>query len=222
MGQIALSEGHEEPYALDALDVQCQGFKLLVVQKVHILFAHLVKVVNSLYLHRLGLDPLAVLNVRAFSGDLTNVYLRIEISRKRIAVVAAVAVENVDIVYLVKVVLLSVCTENACNTGVKARTEQRCYACLFKALSVSPLPGILKLSGILRLVVCGINVVHLAFKAGVHYVQILIRQCNIYADVGLVLFHKLDKLGNVVSVHLCSSYLSLCLSFKLSFELVAL
>ena len=118
--------------------------------------------------------------------------------------------------------LLCIRAENARNTWVKARTEQRGDACFFKALSVSPLPRILKLCGILRLVVCRVNIVHLALKASVHYVQILIRQCDIYADVGLEIFHQRHQLAYVICIHLRGDYLGLCLALKLRLELVAL
>ncbi len=101
--------------------------------------------------------------------------------------VSAVAVENVDVVNLVKIVLQSVSAEHLSNTGVEACAEEGSQACLFKLLLVSPLPAVVKVScealfpasllvdgspfgvvGVLGLVVCCINIVCTAFKAGVH------------------------------------------------------
>ena len=75
MCEVALPECHKETDTLDTLDIECERFKLLVVQKVHILLADLLKVVLSLYLHRLGFYPLAVLNITALCGYLTDIYL---------------------------------------------------------------------------------------------------------------------------------------------------
>ena len=101
MCEVALSECHKETDTLDTLDIECERFKLLVVQKVHILLADLLKVVLSLYLHRLGFYPLAVLDIAALCGYLTDIYLGVEVCRKRVTVVAAVTVKNINIINLV-------------------------------------------------------------------------------------------------------------------------
>ena len=79
-----------------------------MVEKIHILLAYALEVVNSLYLHRLCLYPLAVLDVAALCRYLTDIDLRVEVCSERIAVVAAVAVEDINVVYLVELVLHSV------------------------------------------------------------------------------------------------------------------
>ena len=76
-----------------------------MVEEVHILFADALEVVNAFYLHGFSLDPFAVLDVASLSGDLADIYLGVEVGSEGIAVVAAVAVENVDVVYLVELVL---------------------------------------------------------------------------------------------------------------------
>ena len=53
--------------------------------------------------------------------------------------IASIAVEDIYIVYLVKIMFLSICTENTCYTWVKARSEKRCDTSLFKSLSSSNL-----------------------------------------------------------------------------------
>ena len=108
MCEVALSECHKETDTLDTLDIECERFKLLVVQKVHILLADLLKVVLSLYLHRLGFYPLAVLDITALCGYLTDIYLGVEVCRKRVTVVATVAVENINVIDFIKVMLLGI------------------------------------------------------------------------------------------------------------------
>ena len=92
MGQVALTEGHKEADALYARNILCEGFDLLMVQKIHILLADLREVVLTLDLHRLCLYPVAVLPVGAVCGYLTEVDLRVEVCSERVAMVAAVAV----------------------------------------------------------------------------------------------------------------------------------
>ena len=222
MVEVALTESHEKAYALYALDVERQRLQLFVVQQIHILFAHALEVVDALYLHRLGLDPLAVLDVAALCRNFAYVYLGVEVGRDGVAVVAAVAVENVDVVYLVELVLHGVCRENARNAGIKAASQQRCDARFFKLFAVSPLPLVLKLGGVLRLVIRGIDVVGLGSKAGVHYREVLIRQGEIEHYRGLVAFYQRYQLVNVVRVHLRRFYNSLSGGGEFFFQRVAL
>ena len=88
-------------------DVLCQRLDLLVVQQVHILVAHLIEVVLPLDAHGRDLHPVAVLPVAAGSGHLAQVDLGVEVGGKSIAVVAAVAVQNVDGVDGIELVLLA-------------------------------------------------------------------------------------------------------------------
>ena len=124
MRQIALAKRHKEANAPDPLDVLREGLQLLVMEEVHILFADFGEVVDALDLHRLRLDPRTVLPIAAVCRYLADVDLRIEIRRKGVAMVAAVAVEDVDIVDLVEFMLHRIGTENARHPGVKARPEE--------------------------------------------------------------------------------------------------
>ena len=223
MCEVALSECHKETDTLDTLDIECERFKLLVVQKVHILLADLLKVVLSLYLHRFGFYPLAVLDITALCRYLTDIYLGVEVSSERITVIAAVAVEDIDVVYLIKVMLLCIGAEHTRYTGVKSASEKRCDARLFKLFPIRPLILVFKLGCIGVLVVCRIDIVCLCFKTSVHYCKILIRKRNIYYNIGLFLVYKCDEFGNIVCVNLCSCYLCLCALFlDLLFQRVAL
>ena len=192
------------------------------MKKIHILFAHLIEVINSLYLHWLSFYPLAVLNIRTLCGNFSYVYLRIEVRCEWIAMIASVTVEDIYIVYFVKIMLLSICTENTCYTWVKARSEKRCDTSLFKSLSISPLPLIFKLCSVLRLIVCCVNIVYFTLKTSVHNVKILIRQSHVDTNIRLILFHKSHKLRHVVCVHLCSCDICLCLILKFLLEFIAL
>ena len=108
VGQIGLTEGHEEADALHARNILRQGLDLLVVEQVHVLVADLIEVVLALDAHRRDFNPVTVLPVRAGRGYLTQIDLRVEVGRKRVAVVAAVAVQDVDGVDFIEQVLLCV------------------------------------------------------------------------------------------------------------------
>ena len=221
MGQVGLAKGHKEADALDIRDVLGQRLDLLVVQQVHILVADLVKVVLTLDGHGRDLDPVAVLPVGAGRGNLAQVDLRVEVGRERVAVVAAVAVQNVDGVDLVEQVLLRVRAVCLRHARVKARAQKRGQAGLFELLLVCPLPGVVKVGGealflaallvdraplrivgVLGLVVGGVHVVDAALQARIHDGQVLIGQGDVHDDVRLVLVDQRAQLVEVVRVHL--------------------
>ena len=104
MGQIALTKGHKESDALDAGDIQCKAFDFFVVQQVHILFADTLKGVLAFDFHWFGLDPMTVFPVRAVGRNFADVDFRVKVGGKGIAVVAAVAVQDVDVVDFIKLV----------------------------------------------------------------------------------------------------------------------
>ena len=122
---------------------------------------------------------MTVFPVGTFCGNLTDVDFRVKVGCERIAVVAAVAVEDVDVVDLIKFMFESVSGEYAGNTRVKAAAQQCSDASLFKAFTVSPLPAVLKFCSIFWLIVCSIYIVGLGCKAGIHDGQILIWQSEV-------------------------------------------
>ena len=91
-----------------------------MVKKIHILFPDLIEVIYTLDLHRFCFYPLAVFDVAALCGYFTDIDLGVKVSGKRITMIAAVAVKYINIVYFIKIMLLGICTEYACNTGIKA------------------------------------------------------------------------------------------------------
>ena len=112
-----------------------EGFDLLVVQQVHILLADLIEGIRALNAHSRDFDPVAVFPITAGRGNLAQVDLRVEVCRKRITVVAAVAVQNIDGIDGIKLVLFGVGAVRLRNTRVKAAAEQCGEAGLFKLLS---------------------------------------------------------------------------------------
>ena len=75
--------------------------------------------------------------------------------------VAAVAVQNINIVNFVKIVFLCISAEDTGNARIKSAAQQCGDASLFEPFPVSPLPLVFKFCGIFRFIVCRINIVRL-------------------------------------------------------------
>ena len=193
-----------------------------MVQQIHILFANLIEVVFPLDFHRLGFHPFAVFDVAALCRNFPNIDFRIEVGGKRIAVVTAVAVQNVDIIDFVKVVLLGISTKYASYAGVKAAAQQRCDASLFKTFPISPLPLVLKLCSIFRFIVRSVHIVRLGGKTSVHNGQILIGECYVNDNVWLFLLNQGNQLVYIIGIYLCSGDFSSRLVLQFFLELVTL
>ena len=93
-----------------------------------------------MYLHRLCLDILSVLVVETFLGNLAYVYLWVEVGGKCFVMVSCIAVHDVEVLYLVEVVLCCVCGEYACDARVETASENGAETSLLKAFAVSLLP----------------------------------------------------------------------------------
>ncbi len=89
---------------------------------------------------RFGLNPFAILVVKALLRDFANVDFRIEVCGKGFVVIARIAIHDVEIVDFIKIMLGSVSRVNARHAWVETTTENGCEASLFETLSVSPLP----------------------------------------------------------------------------------
>ena len=198
MGQIALAEGHEEADSFYARDIFCKSLNFFMVKKVHILLAYLIEVIFPFDRHWRNFYPVAVFPVRAGSGYLAEVDFRIEVGCKRISVVAAVAVQNINRVNFIEIVFLCIGCKNAGDARVKAGSEKTGDAGFLETVHIGPLPGVIKVSRKAKLfaslfvdrtpcriirvfcfVVCSINVRNLTCKAGIHNGKILIRKSQI-------------------------------------------
>ena len=141
---------------------------------------------------------MAVFPVRAGSGYLAEVDFRIEVGCKRISVVAAVAVQNINRVNFIEIVFLCIGCKNAGDALVKAGSEKTGDAGFLETVHIGPLPGIIKVGGKAKLfaslfvdcapcriicifcfVICSIDVRNLTCEAGIHNGKILIRKSQI-------------------------------------------
>ena len=138
--------------------------------------------------HGIDFDPLAVFPIFAALGDFAQVDLGIEVGRERLAVIACVAVDDVDGVNLVVQLLLRVGAEDIGDAGIKAAAQNRHQALGFELVVIRPLPFVSELGFFLRLVVGGVHIMHARFQAGVHDGQVLVGQRHVDDEVRFDLF----------------------------------
>ena len=158
-----------------------------------------------MHFERTGLNPLAVFVVATLLGDFANVDFRVEVGGKRLAVVTRVAVHDVKGVHFLEVVLGRVGSVDATHAWVETATEDSAEASLFEALTVSPLPAVLKVSLVAWLIVGGVEVVHATFQASVHNGEVLVRESQVHHQLRLVLLQQRHQLLHIVGIHLVGS-----------------
>ena len=112
--------------------------------------------------------------------------------------------------------------KNARDARVEAGAEERRDAGLLVALAVGPLPLVLELRRVLRLVVGRVDIVRLRREAGVHDVQILVRQREVQHDVRLEVLDQGDERIDVIRINLRRADLRLRRALELLLERVAL
>ena len=207
-----------------------------MVQQIHVLFTHLVKMICSLDTHCRNLNPVPVFPIAARRRHFPQVNLGIKIGRKCISMVAAVAVENVNGLYLVKFMLERIGAVCLRHTRIKTRTEQCRDAGFLKFFPVCPLPRIVKICreaflpaslvinrtpcrivNIFWLIVRSVHIVYLTCKACIHNCQVLIRKCNIHDKIWLIAFYQSHHFLYVVCIYLCRCNLCIRLPLQLLF-----
>ena len=103
-----------------------------------------------------GFEPFSVFVVQAFLGYLAYVNLWIEVGCEGLVVVSGVAVDDVEVVNFVEMVLGSVCRVDAAYAWVEPTAKYCGEPGLFKALFVGPLPRVFEVCLVFGLVVGGV------------------------------------------------------------------
>ena len=222
MGKITLSECHEETDPFYPRDIERQRLNLLMVEQVHVFFSDLREIIDPLDLHGLCFHPVSVFPVGSFGGDFPDIDLRVEICRKRIAVVSCIAVQDIDIIYLIKVVLQGISRKHARNSRIEAASQQRRKTGFFIFFSVGPLPFVLKLGRILRLIISRIYIMYSCLQTGIHNCQILIGQRQIQDYLRLLLSDQCCQFVYMICIYLRGGDLRLCRILQFLFQRVAL
>ena len=89
-------------------------------------------------------------------------------------VVTGVAVDDIQILHLLEMMLGSIGRVDRGDTRIEAAAENSRQTGLLKALAVGPLPAVFEMSLVLRLVVGCIEIATTAGQTGIHDGQVLV------------------------------------------------
>ena len=76
-----------------------------MVQQIHILVPYLLEIILALDRHGRNFYPVSVFPVAAGCGNLAQIDLGVEVGGKCVTMVTAVAIQNIDLIDLVKLML---------------------------------------------------------------------------------------------------------------------
>ncbi len=197
---ILLTEGHPETRLPDGGEILHQRLQLLVIHQVAVAGTDVGIGEILVDLQRARLDPLAVFVVAALLGDLADVDLGVEVGGEGLVVVARVAIHYVEVVYLVEMVLGRVCREDARHSRVETASENRREARILETLLVGPLPAVLEMRLVARLVIGRVEIVDARLQTSLHDGEVLIGQRHVDGDLGAELAHEGHQGVHVVGV----------------------
>ena len=112
--------------------------------------------------------------------------------------VAAVAIEDVQRLNRVEIVLLRVGGEDLRDAGIESAAEDCGEPRLLKPFAVRPLPGVLEVRLLRRLVVRRVEVADARLEARVHDREVLVRQRDVHDKIRL---EALDHLHEPRRIH---------------------
>ena len=223
MLQVLLTESHPETTLFDGGVVLHQTLQLLVVQQIAFAWTDVGIGEGLVNLQWFCLNPLTILIVKSLLGNLADINLRVEVRGEGMVVVTSITVHDVEVMDLVEVVLGGIGRIDTRYTWVEATTQDRCETSLFETVLVSPLPGILKVCFVLRLVVGRIEIVTTAGQTSVHDRQVLIGQGEVNHELRLIVREERLQLLHIVGIHLSSLDVHVVASFvDVGYNLVAL
>ncbi len=116
--------------------------------------------------------------------------------------IAAVDIDNVQGVDFIEVVLGDVGGKHIGGAWIETGAQQRHQPRLFKFVLIGPLPAVLELGGIQRLVVGGIHIIDARFQTGIHNGQILIGQRHIDHQIRFDAIDQRHQFRHVVRIYL--------------------
>ena len=115
--------------------------------------------------------------------------------------VTGVAVDDVEIVHLLEVVLGGISRIDAAHTRVETATQDGGEAGLLETLAVGPLPLVFILGLVERLIVGRVEVVDPTVQTGIHDGEVLIRQSHVDDNIGLVFLEQSHQLVYLVGIY---------------------
>jgi len=97
---------------------------------------------------------------------------------------------------------LRIGTKHVGGTRVETAAKQSHNVGVFVTILIIPLPFVLELSRVERLVVGGVHVIDTCFEASIHDGQILVRKRHVNNQVRLVLAYQCHGLVHVIGIEL--------------------
>src|SRR5690625_1151722 len=126
MFEVIIRERHPKACPLDLRKVLGNRLQLLVIHQVNILWTNTGgEIERAFFAQRLGFPPSAIFPITTFRGYFTDINFRVEIRGERIAVIARITVDYVQVMNFIQMELFDVRGEYMCNTGIKGRATQR-------------------------------------------------------------------------------------------------
>ena len=146
---------------------------------------------------------MAVLPIFATLSNFADVDFGIEIGGECLVVVTCIAVDDVEVLNLVEMVLGGIGGVDAAHARVEATTEDGAQAGLLESLLVGPLPRVLEVGLVFRLIVGGVEIVASAGEACLHDGEVLIGEGEVDYQQGFVVAEERFELFHIVGVYLC-------------------
>ena len=150
-----------------------------------------------------GLAPLPILVVLPLLRDLADVDLGVEVRSEGLVMISAIAVDDIEVMNLVEVVLRRIGSKDARHPGIKATAQDSRQTGFLEALLVGPLPAVFELRLIKGFIVGRVEVVDTCLEASIHNMEVLIRQSYVDDQLRLEGLHQSDQLRDVVGVDGC-------------------
>ena len=204
VSEVLLTECHPETRALDGRIIDDERLYLLVMEQITLFGTDAGIGQRLMNLHRLRLDVLAILPVETLLRNLSDVDFGVEVRGKSLVMVACVAVHDVEILNLIKVMFGCVSCEDARHAWVETATQNGAEPSLLKAFAICPLPRVLEVCFVFGLVVSRIEIVATRRQTSLHDGEVLIRQREVHHDVGFIVAQQLDELLHTVGIDLRS------------------
>ena len=113
MREVFLPEGHPETGPFKGWKIDDKRLQFLVVNQVRLLFANSWIGQWLVYFMWFSPDPFSIFPVFPLLGNFPDVYLRIEVGGKRLSVVSGIAVYDIQVLNLIKMMFRSIGSVNA-------------------------------------------------------------------------------------------------------------
>ena len=203
MRKVFLSESHPEAGTLDGREVLHQRFELFVEQQIRVARTDVRIRQGLMDFHRLRLHPLSVLVITSVLSNFADVDFRIEVCGKSLMMISRIAVHDVQVMDFIEIMFGRVCRIHTGNARVETAAQNGGQSSFLETFLVGPLPTVFKMSHVLRLVVCRIQIIASGLQTSFHNGQVLIRQGQIHHHVRFVTVQQFHQLFHIVGVHLC-------------------